>query len=324
MEAVEHLEDYALTKRAHIEGTIQRVGIVGCGVVGQEICLLASKYGMEVVFLDVTDEKVREIFDLLGNQLDNEINRWGLTESDKRAILSRIKGTTDYDDLSSCDIVHESVNSRTLSSNLSLCREVLTRLEEVVSPETILASNNSSLMISEIGSNLRNPERAIGMHFLSPVMAVKVVEVARGFETSQKTLDMVSLYAKMLGKETINIIETPGHISTRLIVTLINEACELLMEGVGTVDSIDKLMKMGYGLQYGPFEMADRLGLDKVAKWMDNLYMEYSMQKFKTSPIIKRLIRRRYLGKRTGKGFYRYENGEIAGPMILSTDIKFY
>jgi len=319
----EQLEDYALNTRSTKEGVIQKVGVVGCGVIGQEICLLASKSGLDVVFLDLTEEKVAEVFSLLELQLDNEINRWGLTPSDKKAILSRIKGTTVYADLSDCNLVHESVNSRNLVSNLEVCRDVFMHLERVLSPTAIIASNNSSLTISEISYNIKHPERAIGMHFISPVSSVKVVEIAQGLETNKVTLAAVEIYAKKLGKEVIIINETPGHISTRLIVTLINEACELLMEGVGTVESIDKLMKLGYGLQYGPFEMADRLGLDKVMKWMENLYMEYSLQKFKASPIIKRLVRRKYLGKRTGKGFYRYENDQIVGSTIQGSEYQF-
>jgi 3-hydroxybutyryl-CoA dehydrogenase len=319
----EQLEDYALNTKVTKDGVIQQIGIVGCGVIGQEICLLASKSGLDVVFLELSDEKVKEVFQLLENQLDNEINRWGLTPSDKKSILSRIKGTTSYSDLKKCNLVHESVNSKSLTSNLEVCLEVFKRIEEVVADNAIIASNNSSLMISELSVVLKHPERALGMHFISPASTVKVVEVARGLETNQHCIDMVNRYASKLGKEVISINETPGHISTRLIVTLINEACELLMEGVGTVDSIDKLMKKGYGMQYGPFEMADRLGLDKVMKWMENLYKEYSIQKFKAAPILKRLVRRNYLGKRSGKGFYEYKDGQIVGPMILSSEIKF-
>ncbi len=319
----EQLEDYALNTRSTKEGAIHKIGVVGCGVIGQEICILASKSGLDVIFLELSEEKVDEVFCLIDKQLDNEINRWGLTPSDKKAILSRIKGTTVYADMFDCSLVHESVNSRNLVSNLDVCRDVFMRLERVLAPTAIIASNNSSLTISEISYNLKNPERAIGMHFISPVSSVKIVEVAQGLETNQQTLDAVTIYAKKLGKEVIGINETPGHISTRLIVTLINEACELLMEGVGTVESIDKLMKLGYGLQFGPFEMADRLGLDKVMKWMENLYMEYSLQKFKASPIIKRLVRRKLLGKRTGKGFYRYENGQIVGVTIQGSEYQF-
>ena len=321
-EAAEHLEDYALNKNMKKKGLINKVGIVGCGIVGQEICRLVSRSGLEVIFLDTSTDKVSKIMEDIAQQLTDEINHWGLTEGDKKVILSRIKGTTDYNDLKDCNIVHESVNARTLSTNLDLCREVFRNIEKAVPCDTIIASNNSSLMISQITESMQYPERAVGMHFLNPPATTKVVEIARGANTSSKTVEKVSIYAKMIGKEPILIDESPGHISTRLVVTLINEACEVLMEGIGNVDSIDKVMKKGYGLPYGPFEMADRLGLDKVMKWMDNLYGEYSHRKFKPSPIIKRLVRNKHYGRRSGIGFYRYENGLPVETIVISTDFK--
>jgi 3-hydroxybutyryl-CoA dehydrogenase len=318
----EALEDYALTKKIQKKGSIQKVGIVGCGTMGQEIVRLISKNGMDVVFLDISDERVAQIYNLIVQQLDDEINRWGLTQSDKKAILSRVKGTTDYNDLRNCDIVMESVNSKKLGSNLELRKDVFMRIESVVSPETIITSNNSTLMISEIAAVLKNPERAIGLHFLSPAANIKIVEVVKGIETSLKTYDTICRFSKMLEKKVITISESPGHISTRLVVTLINEACELLIEGVASVESIDKTMKNGYGMQFGPFEMADRIGLDRVLKWMDNLYQEYGLFKFKASPVLKRLVRANYSGKKAGKGFYKYDNGKIVGETIISAEFK--
>ncbi len=318
----EHLEDYALKKNIMKKGIINKVGIVGCGVVGQEMCRLVSKCGLEVVFLDITPQKVQSILDNINQQLTDEINHWGLTQSDKRIIMSRIHGTTDYNDLKDCNIVHESVNSRYSSSNLDLCREIFHNIDKAVPCDTVIASNNSSLMISEIAANLQFPDRAIGMHFMSPASLSKVVEISKGVNTSNKTVEKVTIYTKMIGKEPVIIDESPGHISTRLIVTLINEACELLMEGVGFVESIDKVMKKGYGFPNGPFELADRLGLDKVMKWMDNLYGEYSHRQFKPSPIIKRLVRNKHYGRRTGIGFYRYENNQPVESITISTDFK--
>lgn len=318
----ELLEDYALTRKIQKKGSIQKVGIVGCGTMGQEICRIISQFGMEVVFLDVSEEKVNSIHNNINKQLDDEINRWGLTQSEKKAILSRIKGSIDYNDLSDCDLILESVNSRIPGSNLELRKDVFRRIEAVVSPEAIITSNNSTLMISEIAAVLDKPERALGLHFMSPATAVKIVEVVKGIETSHKTYELVCKFAKMIERKVITISESPGHISTRLIVTLINEACELLIEGVASVESIDKVMKQGYGMQLGPFELADKIGLDKVVKWMDNLYQEYSLMKFKASPVIKRLVRAKYHGRKTGKGFYRYEDGKIIGETIMSAEFR--
>lgn len=319
---IEHLDDYALAKKITQKGTIQKVAVIGCGTMGQEITRLISQGGMEVVFLDLTEEKVKEIYGLIQLQLDEDINRWGLTKSDKNAILSRITGTIHYSDIKDCDFVIETLNSKKAGTNLEVRKEVFMKVEEVVSPETIITSNNSTLMISEIAAVLKYPERAIGLHFMSPAHHSKIVEVVKGIETSQNTYEITCRFAKMLEKKVITINESPGHISTRLIVALINEACELLMEGVASVSSIDKTLKMGYGMQYGPFELADRIGLDKVVKWMDNLYQEYGMMKFKASPVIKRLVRANYHGKKGSRGFYKYENGKIIGETIISTEFK--
>jgi 3-hydroxybutyryl-CoA dehydrogenase len=318
----ELLEDYALTRKIQKKGSIQKVGIIGCGQMGQEICRIVSKFGMDVVFMDISEEKVKLIYEKIIQQLDDEVNQWGLTEGDKKAIMSRIKGTTDYNDLANCDLVLESVNSKNPGSNLDLRKDVFRRIESVVGPDAIITSNNSTLMISEIACVLDKPERAIGLHFMSPASSIKIVEVVKGIETSPKTFETVCKFAKMIDRKVITISESPGHISTRLIVTLINEACELFMEGVASVEAIDKIMKQGYGMQLGPFELADKIGLDKVVKWMDNLYQEYSLQKFKASPVIKRLVRANYHGRKSNKGFYKYENGKIVGETIMSAEFR--
>jgi len=201
-------------------------------------------------------------------------------------------------------------------------QDVFRKIEAVVSPTTVIASNNSSLMISDLASVLKHPERAVGLSFITPASTVKIVEVIKGRETDDKTYDFSIRFVKMLDKKPITLYESPGNISTRLIITLINEACELLMEGVASVQCIDETMKIGYGLQFGPFELADRVGLDKVLKVMNNLYQEFGSDKFKPSPIIKRLVRANLLGKKVLKGFYKYENGKIISQAITATEFS--
>ncbi len=320
----ETLEDYALTRKIHKRDEIHTIGVVGCGRMGQEITRIICQYGLNAIFLDVSEEKIKEIYESIKNQLDEEENQWGLTQSDKRAILSRMRGTIDFNDLAECNLVIESVNSKTTGNNLELRKEVFKKIEAVVSEETIIATNTSTLMISEIASVLRCPERAIGLHFMSPATTIKIVEVVKGMETSLDTYQKVCKFAKMIDRKVIAINESPGHISTRLIVTLINEACELLMEGVASARTIDQVMKEGYRMQLGPFELADKIGLDKVVKWMDNLFQEYSLYKFKASPVIKRLVRSGYIGKKVGKGFYHYKDGKIVGETIQSAEFKLH
>lgn len=318
----EVLEDYALSEKLPRKGSVQKVGIIGCGSVGQEITRLVSRAGIDVVFIDVSEERVREIFLLLDQQLDEMIDRWGLTESEKRAILSRIKGSTDYDELRDCDLVMETISSNKPGSSIELRKEIFRKIEDYVKEDTVITSNISTLMISDLSAVLKHPERAVGMHFMIPPSTVKIVEVVRGLNTNKQSYEFVCRFATMVGKRVITVNESPGNISTRLIVTLINEACEALMEGVASVESIDDTMKFGYGLQFGPFELADRIGLDKILKYMDNLYQEFGLHKFKASPIIKRLVRANNLGRKTGKGFYIYERGKKVTQNITCTEIR--
>lgn len=318
----EILEDYALHEKLQRKGSLHKVGIIGCGSVGQEITQIISKAGIDVIFIDTSNERVQEIFLSINEQLDEIINRWGLTESEKRAILSRIKGSTDYKDIWDCDLIMETISSNKPGTSIELRKDIFKKIEEHVSENAIITSNISTLMISDLSAALKNPERAVGMHFMIPPSTVKIVEVVKGLKTSQYAYEFVCRFANMIGKNVITVNESPGNISTRLIVTLINEACEALMEGVASIQSIDDTMKYGFGLQFGPFELADRIGLDKILKYMDNLYQEFGLHKFKASPIIKRLVRGNNLGRKTGKGFYIYDHDKKSGINVSSTEIR--
>ncbi len=319
----ETLEDFALSHKASKKkGSIQKVAVIGCGKIGQEITRIVAQHGMEVIYIDLTEERIAEVKMEIEQTLDQIIDRWGLTEGEKRAIMSRMKGSTDYNDIKDVDMVIESINSQKPDTNINLRKEIFHKAEAVVSEDTIITSNNSTLMISDLAAVLKYPERAAGLHFIAPATSVKIVEVVRGLQTSDYTYDSVLKFAKTIDKKPITLHESPGHVSTRLIVTIINEACETLMEGVATVKCIDTTMKLGYGMMYGPFEMADRIGLDKLLKWMGNLYAEFGTQRFKASPILKRLVRAGYLGRKNEKGFYKYKDGEIIDQAIHATEFK--
>jgi 3-hydroxybutyryl-CoA dehydrogenase len=303
----ERLEDFSLGKSMQSKGTIQKIGIVGCGTMGQELSVLISQAGIEVAFIDVTEGRVTEILKRIEKQLDDRISRWGLTNSEKKVILSRIKGSTEYSTISDCDIVFETVNSKKKGTSLELRQQIFRKIEEVVSPTTVISSNTATLMISEIASVLEHPERAIGLHFFSPVEKIKIIETVRSVYTNDETFAIVRKLAILIGKKLINVNESSGNISTRMIVPIINEACDILMEGIATVADIDETMKETSGLQLGPFEMADKIGIDKVLKWMENLYIEFGDQKYKPSPILKRMVRANLVGRRVGEGFYVYQ-----------------
>jgi 3-hydroxybutyryl-CoA dehydrogenase len=308
----EKLEDYSISDKVKPQTTaLNKFGIIGCGSMGQDIALLVSSHGIDVVFIEVSDQQVKKSLEELNKKLDDMINRWGLTSSEKRAVLSRIKGNTDYSVLKKCGIVIECISSHGYErSVMNIKKEIFKKIEKVVSKDTIIATNSSTIVISELASALENPERAIGIHFLSPANTVRIVEVERSLKTSEKAFEFVKKFARTIDKKVITVNESPGNISTRLIIPLINEACELLMEGVATVEDIDVTLKLGYGMQLGPLEMADKIGLDKLDMWMDNLYDEFGERKFKPSPLIKKLVRAGHLGRIAGEGFYKYSNGK--------------
>ena len=261
---------------------------------------------IDVIFLDLSEDRIKEVMARLNAELDRIINKWGMTPTEKKLILSRIASTTQYADLKDCDIVIETINSKRTGTSLPLRQDVFRRLEEVLRPDAVIASNTATLMISELSAVLQNPSRAVGMHFISPVRDVKIVEVVRSMRTSAEAWEFACKFIRMIGKKVIPVNESPGNISTRMIIPFVNEACSLLMEGVATVEQIDETMREASGHLMGPFEMADTIGLDKLHRWMDNLYDEFGDLRYKPSPIIKRLVRAGMMGQRTGEGFYKW------------------
>ncbi|GMT45720.1 MAG: 3-hydroxybutyryl-CoA dehydrogenase [bacterium] len=316
------LVQFSLGGRLKPKGNIQTVGIMGCGSVGQVITRIIAQYGMDVVFLDLTEERLKEIYHDIEEQLDGVIAQWGITSSEKKLIMSRIKGTTNYNDLKNCDLIIETISSRQKGTLLSLRKELFQKVESVVSEKAIISSDLSTLIISDLAVVLKHPERAIGVHFIEPIDKTNIVEVVKGRQTSDETYDKVSRFLKMINKKAILINESPGNISTRILIPLINEACEILMEGVASISDIDETMKETTGYIYGPFEIADKIGLDKILKYMDNLYQEYGDKKYKASPVIKRLVRANYLGLQTKKGFYNYEGDKPVGNTVSCAIIK--
>ena len=309
---VEPIDDYALkvadkpSKTA--SGAFKKVGIVGCGILGQEITRMVSGHGIEVRFIEISQEKIDQALKEIARDLDRMIERWGMTESEKRAILSRIKGATDYKILDGCDIVIEAVKSRTREDSVELRKKIFRDIENHTHESCLICTNSTTLVITELSSELKRPDRCVSIHFISPADTAEVVEIARGLNTSDETYERVCKFARMFGKKVIPVVESPGVISTRLIAPIINEACEILMEGVGSMENIDLTMKLGFGFPLGPFEIADKIGLDTVVRWLENMYKEYGDLKYKASPLLKKMVRANHLGRDTGIGFYKYDS----------------
>jgi 3-hydroxybutyryl-CoA dehydrogenase len=305
---VESIENYGLSQKSRTATLFSKVGIVGCGAAGQNIALMVSQRELEVIFIELSEEKVAQAIASIEQELDNMIGRWGMTPGEKRAILARISGFVGYENLKGCDLVMEAIRSKTREQRISCRKEVFKSIERIVSPETIIATNSTTIAITELSSDLEHKERCVSLHFLTNTPGAKMVEVVRSLYTSEDVYDKVSKFINMMGKTMVPVQESPGMISIRLFVTLVNEACEILMEGVGTKSDIDTTMRIGLGLTLGPFELADKVGLDKVERWMDNLYAEFGDIKYKASPIIKRHVRAHQYGRPTGRGFYEYDD----------------
>ena len=308
---IEKLEDYGLSKDTRPKTLFSLVGIVGAGSVGQDIARMVSSKGLDVIFLEVSQQKIDQAYDELAKELDRMIERWGMTNSEKLGILSRIKGTTEYSRFKGCDIVIEAIKSSTREHSHDIRMQILKNIELHVGRDTIIATNSSTQVITELTADLTYKDRCVSFHFLTPEADARVVEIVKGLYTSQAAYENTIKFANLIGKKVIPVKESPGIISTRLIVPFINEACEILMEGIGKMEDIDTTMKVGFGLPLGPFEMADKIGLDKILRWCENLYDEFGDLKYKSSPLLKKLVRANQWGRRTGKGFYEYNKDGI-------------
>lgn len=315
---VEPIERYGLSAKGKPKALFSKVGIVGCGSVGQTIARIISSKGIEVIFLEISQEKINQAMDGIENELKSMINRWGMTENEMKAIMSRIKGTLNYEDFNGCDLVLEAILSKSKDISTHIRKEIFKKVEQHVAPHCIIATNSASVPITELASELQYKDRCISLHFSTTSAEAQIIEIAKGLHTSDEVCDNVEKFVKLIGRIVIPADESPGLISIRLFAPLINEACRILMEGVGTKEDIDMTMRNGFGLQFGPFEMADKVGLDKIVQWMDNLYDEFGDIRYKASPIIKKLVRAQRLGRKTGHGFYEYDENEKPIKQILT------
>jgi len=304
---VELIENYGLSEKSRSQTLFSKVGLVGCGTVGQNIALLISQKELEVIFIELSEEKVQDAVIKIEEELDNMIGRWGMTPGEKRAIMSRINGYVGYEHLRGCDLVIEAIRSKSRDQRVTCRKEVFKNIEKYVAHDAIIATNSTTIAITELSAELEHKERCVSLHFLTNAPGAKMIEVVRSLYTTDDVFDKVSKFITMLGKTVVQVQESPGLISIRLFVTMVNEACELLMEGVANKFDIDTTMRNGLGLTLGPLELADKVGLDKVERWMDNLYEEFGDIKYKASPVIKRHIRAHQYGRASGKGFYDYD-----------------
>mgnify|MGYP001001380564 CR=1 FL=1 len=281
---------------------IRKVAIVGAGTMGCSIAESIGEKGFQVFLVDRTDELVEDAKCRVELSLNKRLEKWGITEAEKRITLSRIHFTSKPEDAATCDLIIEAVQE-----DANVKKRVLSNLDKVCHPLAILASNTSTLSITELAAATQRPEKVIGLHFLSPVVRVEVVEIVRGLKSSEQTVEAVKRFVKSLDKIGVEVNDSPGFVTTRLITPLLNQAMNSLMEGVASASDIDTAIRLGFGLPRGPLEMADRMGLDTVLTSMEGLFRDLGDFSFRPCPLLRKLVRAGHLGVKTGQGFFKYD-----------------
>ena len=281
--------------------SIQTVGIIGAGTMGNGIAQACAVSGVNVVMVDISDAAVAKGLATVAGSLDRLIKKEKMTEADKTAALSRIKTSTSYDDLKAAQLVIEAA-----TENYDLKVKIVKQLDGMLAPEAIIASNTSSISITKLAAVTQRADRFIGMHFFNPVPMMALVEIIRGLQTSDATHTAVHDLSTRLGKSPITVKNAPGFVVNRILVPMINEAFFVLAEGVASAEDIDAGMKLGCNQPIGPLALADMIGLDVCVAVMDVYLQEFGDSKYRACPLLKEMVAAGQLGRKTGKGVYTY------------------
>jgi 3-hydroxybutyryl-CoA dehydrogenase len=282
--------------------SVSTIGIIGAGQMGAGVAQVAAQAGLKVMLNDVSDEMCQRGYDLVGRNLDRMIQRGRFKPEERDRIMRRVETTTNVDDLGACDFVLEAV-----VENEDAKIALFQKLDKVCPPEVIFASNTSSISITRMGARTSRADRFIGMHFMNPVPAMRLVEIIRGLATSHDTYEVTRDLAERLGKNTMTAEDFPGFIVNRILLPMINEGIYTLYEGVGGVIDIDTAMKLGTNQPMGPLELADLIGLDTCLAIMEVMHRVFGDDKYRPCPLLKKYVDAGYLGRKAGRGFYIYD-----------------
>lgn len=280
---------------------MKQIGVVGAGVMGSGIAFVIARAGYQVILLDVSQALVDKGYDYIVNQAAKLVKKEKMTEAEQAELLARAVKSTTMETLKNCDLVIEAVTEQ-----IAVKRQIFTALDQLCAAHTILASNTSSLSITEIASFTNRADRVIGMHFFNPAPIMQLVEIIKGVHTSKQTYQHIVALSQALSKVGIGMIESPGFIVNRLLVPMVNEAIAILSEGVADADSIDRAMRLGANHPIGPLALADLIGNDVCLHIMEVLFSEFGEDKYRPHPLLKKMVRAGKLGRKSGEGFYTY------------------